>query len=232
LLILPDRYAAGMKRQLERFASARAQGMPRRGWKIAINVPEVLKHLELPHSGVGWLDGNRVLASGESFSSRADARLLIEPEIAIHVATPVPPGSDAIRARACISGLSPALEIVDYSNPGAEFDDLVEACMFHAASVIGEMQSPDIAQDLGRAWPILSVGETRAEAPREDLVPSDPGQLVAFVSSFLAEFDEQLEAGDMILSGSYTAKALPIAPGQEAIANHGPLGTVRVRIEA
>lgn len=70
-----------MKRPLARFAKARAAGMPRRGWKVAINVPEVLKLLDLPHSGVGWLDGDHVPASGDVFTSPPNAQLLIEPEM-------------------------------------------------------------------------------------------------------------------------------------------------------
>lgn len=220
-----------MKRHLARFARARAAGMPRRGWKVGINVPEVLRHLDLPHPGVGWLDGDQVLASGDVFTSPPNAQLLIEPEVAVHIATAVPQGSDAERARSCIGGLSPALEIVDYhASPDADFDDIVEACMFHAASVIGEASSLDAAQDLGTRWPLLRVGENEAESAREDLVPVDLGELVAFVAAFLAAFDEGLEVGDLILSGSYTAKALAISSGQEAVASHGPLGGVSVRI--
>jgi 2-keto-4-pentenoate hydratase len=220
-----------MKRQLARFERARAAGMPRRGWKVAINVPEVLRHLDLPQSGVGWLDGDRVLRSGDVFAFSPGAQLLIEPEVAVHIATAVPRGSDADRARSCIGGLSPALEIVDYhASPDAGFDDIVEACMFHAASVIGEASSLEAAQELGSRWPILRVDGNETESAREDLVPADFGELVAFVSAFLAEFDEGLEAGDLILSGSYTAKAIAIAPGQEAVADHGPLGGVSVRI--
>jgi 2-keto-4-pentenoate hydratase len=71
-----------------------------------------------------------------------------------------------------------------------------------------------------------------ADAPRDDLVPADLGQLVAFASSFLFAFGQSLESGDLLLSGSYTAKALSISPGDEALAEFGPLGTVSVRVAA
>ncbi len=229
-MIHPEKFAAGMKLQLARFKKASDEGMTRRGWKVAINVPEVLQHLDLPHSGVGWIDGHHVLASGESFKSPADAKLLIEPEVAIHIAVNVSSSSDANAARKCIGGLSPALEIVNYSDAGAGFDEIVAASMFHAASVVGAVSSLDRASELGSRWPVLHVDDTRAEDPREDLVPADLGEVVAFVAAYLSEFGEGLEAGDLILSGSYTAKALPILPGQEAIADYGPLGRVSVTI--
>ena len=59
-----ERYAPGMKTQLDRFHAALADGMPRLGWKVGINVPEVLGHLKLTHSGIGWLDGRKLLATG------------------------------------------------------------------------------------------------------------------------------------------------------------------------
>lgn len=42
-----DRYAPGMALQLEAFDKALAAGMPRLGWKVGINVPEVLGQLKL-----------------------------------------------------------------------------------------------------------------------------------------------------------------------------------------
>jgi 2-oxo-3-hexenedioate decarboxylase/2-keto-4-pentenoate hydratase len=228
---IAEKFLPGIKRQLESFDAALAGGMPRRGWKIAINVPEVLRHLDLSHSGIGWLDGHRVLRSGDHFTAPDAARLLIEPEVAIQIAGDVPRGCSLAEARASIGALCPALEIVDYAkNPGADFDDVVAGCMFHSASVLGMPRSAEVAQALGTRWPLLTVGETRAEAPRKDLVPADLAELVTFASAFLAEFDRELEAGDIILSGSYTARALEIGPGQEAIADHGPLGKVSVRI--
>ena len=47
--ISADRFAPGMARQLDRFRAALADGMPRLSWKIGINVPEVLRRLDLPH---------------------------------------------------------------------------------------------------------------------------------------------------------------------------------------
>jgi 2-keto-4-pentenoate hydratase len=84
-----------MARQLERFRAALASGMPRRGWKIGINVPEVLRRLDLTHPGVGWIDGRRVFADGVELAARADARLHAEPELALAIARAVPPACDA-----------------------------------------------------------------------------------------------------------------------------------------
>lgn len=226
----PARFAPGMERQLERFRQALDGGMPRRGWKIGINVPEVIRGLRLPHSGVGWLDGRRVFDSGAVIDAPAEARLHVEPEVAVRLSGGVAAGSDADTARACIDAVHPALEVLDYGRAGSGLDAVVAHCMFHDAAVLGPPGSLEAARKLGREWPRLRVGSRASDPPRDDLVPSDLGELVAFVASFLAAFDQELAAGDLVLTGSYTPTAAPIAPGEEAVAEFGPLGTVSARI--
>jgi 2-keto-4-pentenoate hydratase len=76
---------------------------------------------------------------------------------------------------------------------------------------------------------------TGARSPgraRVDLVSSDLAELVAFVAAYLAAFGHTLDRGDLVLSGSYTPKAVAPAPGEGASAEFGPLGTVSVRLSA
>lgn len=221
-----------MARQLARLREALAGGMPRRGWKIGINVPEVLRRLHLPHPGVGWIDGRRVFGAGAELALRPGSRLHVEPEVAIRVARAVPAGCPPESARKCIDAAHPALEIVDYARPGAGLDDVVAHCMFHDATVLGPPGRLEDARGLGYDRPVLRVGDRRSDAPRPDLVPPDPGRLVAFVADYLAAFDQSLEAGDLVLSGSYTAAALPLVAGEEVTAEFGPLGAVSASVAA
>jgi len=226
----PVRFAPGMARQLVRLREALADGMPRRGWKIGINVPEVRRQLDLPHSVVGWIDGRRVFSTGAVLAPSGEARLLVEPELAVSLAALVPAGCSPASARSLIADVRPALEIVDYAKPTSGLDDLVAQCMFHDATVLGPSASLDAARDLGSAYPVLRVGGRSSDPPRGDLVPADPGELVAFVASYLAAFGESLEPGDLVLSGSYTARAVEIHAGEEAVAEFGDLGSVSARV--
>jgi 2-keto-4-pentenoate hydratase len=228
----PEKFEPGMALQLARFQEALAEDMPRRGWKVGINVPEVLRRLELPHPGVGWLNGARILTSGAVVEAPPGSRLHVEPEIALRVSQRVPVGCSHEVARNCVSTLYPALEIVDYAKPGSGLTDVVGHSMFHEAAVLGPASALRLAQGLGSRWPRLRAGDNVADSPRDDLVPADLGQLVAFVASFLSAFGHALEPGDLLLSGSYTAKALSISPGDEALAEFGPLGAVSVRVSA
>jgi 2-keto-4-pentenoate hydratase len=207
-----------MALQLEHLREALASGMPRRGWKVGINVPEMQERLGLPHPGVGWLDGRRVTPTDTAIEAPSDARLHVEPEVAIRLSHAVPAECGAATARDCIAGVHPALEVVDYARPSSGLDDVVAHCMFHHATVLGAQAKLAALPDLGRTLPTLRVAGRAFDPPRNDLVPSDLAELVAFVAAFLAEFDLSLESGDLILSGSYTARAAPIAAGETASA--------------
>lgn len=231
-VIVPERFAPGMARQLERFREALAGGMPRRGWKVGINVPELLGRLGLPHPAVGWLDGCRVFPAGAELRARPGARLHAEPELAIRVSRAVPPGSSAEVARGCIAAVHPALEIVDYAKPTAGLDDLVGHCMFHDATVLGLPAALDAAYEPGALAPRIRAGDRASDPPRADLVPADLGELLAFVARYLAAFRQALEPGDIVLSGSWTARAVEIRAGDTAVAEFGALGEVSVRVAA
>ena len=101
--------------------------------------------------------------------------------------------------------------------------------MFHHATVLGATAAPGLESGLGARWPALTVGPRVAPAPRRDLVADDPAELVRFVARYLAAFGRSLAPGDLILSGSYFAEALPIAPGDQVTAHFGALGSVSIR---
>jgi len=225
-----ERYAPGMTRQLEALRAAIAAGAPRRGWKVGINAPEVLQSLGLRHSGVGWIDGRRVIQSGAEFRPEVGSRIHVEPELCIHLEGPVAASTDASDAIRRVAGVSPALEIVDYAKTSDGFDSVVAHAMFHAAVVLAARVPWEAPPGIGSTLPILRVNGERGTAPRQGLVPSNLGELLRFVAAFLEAFGESLEAGDVVLTGSYTERAAPLTGGDLAEADFGSLGSVHVRI--
>jgi 2-keto-4-pentenoate hydratase len=147
-----------MTEQLQRLDARLIAGMPRLGWKVGINVPEVQRQVGLTHALVGWLDGER-------------------------------------------------------------------SSMFHFGTVLGSWQPPraDIAIAADVA---LRVERVHAAPAREELVPAHLGDLVLFVAQQLAAAGRELQPGDLILSGCFVAKALPLRAGQAAEAHLGDFGSV------
>jgi 2-keto-4-pentenoate hydratase len=226
-----ERYAPGMERQLARLREALAGGMPRCGWKIGINVPEVLRRLGLRHPGVGWLDGRRRYQGGDRIALPEGARLHVEPELCLALAASIPPGLDRDEALRRVAGAAPAFELVDYARPGTDLDAVVAHSMFHAGLVVGAWQPPERASELGGEWPRLEAAGGPLPAPRSDLVPRHLGELLQFVARFLASFGESLEAGDLVLSGSYTETALRLTRGSEVRGDFGRLGRLALAVE-
>lgn len=229
-MIWPEKFAPGMAKQLQRFHNSLTDGMPRCGWKLGINVPEVRQKLAIPHPAVGWLDGRRLFFTGSEIPFQPESKVYAEPEVAIRIAAPVPAGSSPQDARDLIDAVHPALELVDYSKPGATFDEVLEFCMFHDATVLGPPSSLKTASELGRDWPILRVAGGTDHSPRGDLVPEDFGELIAFVASYLGAFGQSLLSGEIVLSGSYIPRAAAISPGEEVIGEFGPVGRVSVKL--
>jgi 2-keto-4-pentenoate hydratase len=221
-------YAAGFAAQLDAMRARLAAGMPRRGWKVGINVPEIQATLGLEHSLVGWLDGDKVLRSGAKLPIPPGSLFHVEPELCLRLEESVDAGVDLATARAAVDAVAPAIEIVDYAKPAKTLTDIVQHSMFHSACVLGDWRPvpPHGRIDIAHGAR-LRVGLRESEPARADLVPVDVGEIVLLVASVLDEHGERLLAGDLILSGSFTARALPLSASQTAVATLGELGVVR-----
>jgi 2-keto-4-pentenoate hydratase len=230
---MSEPYAIALASQLAAFRARVATGMKRRGWKVGINVPEIRATLGLEHALVGWLDGDRILPNGATIPLPTGSRFHVEPELCLRLAEPVDAGGDLAAARSAVDAIAPALEIVDYAKPANSLDAVVEHSMFHSACVLGEWRAVPHAGAIGIAERVrLRVGARESEWARADLVPQDIAEIVVLVARVLSEAGERLLAGDLILSGSFTAKAVPLEPGKTAIAELGLFGVVRCALAA
>jgi 2-keto-4-pentenoate hydratase len=217
--------ARGLAAQHLALQRALASGMPRAGWKVGLNVPAVQARFGLDGPLVGWLDGHRVVESGGEYAAREGCRPHVEAELALRLAEPVRAGASPDEARGAIRAVSPALELVDYALPRADLEAIVSHSMFHEATILGSPSPP--ATPLAAGRPSLLVGGEVRATPQESWVPRDLGAVVALVARRLAEVGETLQAGDLILSGSYTTP-LALAPGDTVTADFGALGRASV----
>jgi 2-oxo-3-hexenedioate decarboxylase len=222
---MADMLNVAMVEQLQLLDARIAAGMPRLGWKIGINVPEVQRQLGLSHALIGWLDGARCYASGASLPLPAAAKVHAEVELCVRVARAVDPHADSTAALAAVDAVAPAIELVDYAIPAHDLAGVIRSSMFHYGTVLGSWQQP--RADIAVAPDVtLRVDGVQAASARAELVPQHLGELVLFVAQQLTAAGRQLQAGDHILSGCFVAKALPLRAGQTAAAQLGDFGSV------
>jgi 2-keto-4-pentenoate hydratase len=219
-------YADAFAEQIALLRARMNASMPRLGWKVGINVPEVQRKLGLEHSLVGWLDADRLFSSGATVAIPTGGNLHVEPELCLRMVKPVTSLADREAAVAAVGAIAPALELVDYARPASGLDDVVRGSMFHFACTLGDWQPPRASLDIASSVSLRVDGVASAPA-RSDLVPAHLADLVLFVAKLLSEAGEQIVAGDHILSGSFTAKAVALRAGQSAEATLGEFGTVR-----
>jgi len=212
-----ERMRPGMEVQLARRREAIAAGMRPRGWKIGLNVKAVQGHFGIGAPVVGWLDGRRVLASGESFGFEPTKAMRVEPEVCLRVGE-----------HNRLEAIAPALEIVDYSTPPSDLFALLASSVLHLATVVGAFAPPERARELGTRWPKLEVTGQPPTAIGEGLVPSDLQSSIDYAAELLGAFGERLVPGDLILAGSYAAGVPPLDRGATALAEFGPLGSVSI----
>lgn len=205
-----------MKQQVQRFRDALTAGMPRLGWKIGINDPKMLERLGLETSVVGWLAGDRRVASGGVYRIRAGTRVALEAEVAVRVG-----GGGTVTA------MAPALEIVNYSTSAGSFEEVLADGIFHDAVVLGRETFPvPIAND---TWPHVSRNGDEIARREPGLMVLQPAATLRMVAATLARYGENLESGDWLILGSLVTP-LPVHEGDRITADFGPLGSVSVEI--
>lgn len=220
----------GMRNQLAHFSRRLAAGMPRAGWKVCVNDAPLQKRLGLAGSFAAFLDGDRALASGGTWTLEPGAAPGVEPEFAIRLGTTVDAGAAPSEVRAAIAGVAPALEVVDWRDARLDLGSMAASSSFHAGFVVGDLRPLAAVPAIGDGCPRLARGDEVLGVPDPSLVPADLADLVSHVAAVLARFGQRLEAGDWLLCGACTNPAR-VEPGDVVEADFATLGKVSVRFE-
>ena len=169
-------------------------------------------------------DGGRV-ETAELISPKA------EPELAFRLKAPLRgPGATAEDVIAATDYVFPALEIIDsrIADWRIKEQDTIADNGSSARVVIGSARLPVEALDLADEEVVLyHNGEERGRA-RSSEVLGNPANAVAWCANKLAEFGEELRAGDFVMPGSITA-AVDVRAGDAVRAEFASLGAVSAR---
>jgi 2-oxo-hept-3-ene-1,7-dioate hydratase len=161
----------------------------------------------------------------------------IEVELAFILGKPLKgPGVSLFDVLAATDYVSPAIEIIDArieqfdrenKAPRKVFDTISDFAA-NAGIVLGGRPVRPHDVDLRWVGAMLFKNGVIEETGLAAAVLNHPGNGVAWLANKIAAYDEQLEAGEVVLGGSFTRPATAVA-GDSFHADYGPLGAVAFR---
>jgi len=213
------RVVRGMRAQLEVRRARLASGDAPLGWKVGFAAPEMLKQLDISGPLVGFLTRNALVQSGASVSLAGWAKPVAEPEIA-----------DRDTANVAIGGISPAIEMVDLTEPPEDPERILGGNIYQRHVVLsgdapartGSTSDDVVCRILRRGTEFVRTSNPQANS-------GNWVDIVRHVADVLAAFGERLRGGEIIITGSVVAP-LVIEPEEDTIAFElDPVGGVEVR---
>jgi len=151
-----------------------------------------------------------------------------EPELALVVGRPIPPGADVAAVLAAIDAVYPAIEVADsrYSEPFRLVDSVADNAGA-ARVVLGAPRKPTELADLhvlGCVFGFPGGFDTAAGGA----AMGHPAAALAWLAGALAARDDRIEPGTLVLTGGLTA-AVPLRAGDRLTAEFDGLDAVEVR---
>lgn len=206
------------------------------GWKIGLTskAMQAALNIDIPDSGV--LTDDMAFDSGAVIPRGRFIQPRVEAEIAFVMKAPLAGGSvtrdDVIAATDYVA---PALEILDTRILRADpatgqtrkiFDTIADNAA-NAGIVMGAQRHAVDAVDLRWVGAILTCNDEVEETGLGAGVLNDPTMAVVWLARRMALYGQRIEAGQVILSGSFI-RPVECPSGAQIIADYGSFGTVSV----
>jgi 2-keto-4-pentenoate hydratase len=208
------RVSRGMETQLAQRERRLDEGERSLGWKLGFGTSAAMEKLGLGAPLVGYLLESGRLAPGATVDLAGWANPRLEPELAAHI------GADG-----AVTGLGPAIELIDLDPDADDPEAILAADIFQRHVLLGPATSGASATDL--ALRVLTGGEEVAATDDVTELTGDPADLVAHVAGTLAEAGLQLREGEVVICGSIVP-AITVAPGDAVEVRLEPLGGLAV----
>lgn len=231
-ITMDDAYAI----QSALMAQKRAAGRRVIGWKIGLTSRAMQQALgiDIPDSGV--LFDDMAFDTGGTVPRGRFIQPRIEAEIAFVMKAPLG-GADLTRedVLAATDYVAPSLEILDTrilradpetGAPRKIFDTISDNAA-NAGVVLGTERHAADAFDLRWIGAIVCRDGTVEETGLGAGVLNDPVESVLWLARRMAQYGQAIEAGHVILSGSFI-RPVECPPGTQVSADFGPFGTVSI----
>jgi 2-keto-4-pentenoate hydratase len=205
------------------------------GWKIAATSTAGKKHINVEGPLAGRLLAERVYRSGDTLPFGANAMRVAEPEFAFRIGRDLPPRATPYtvdEVLAAVEALHPAVEV-----PDSRFTDFVRvgaaqliadnACAHDfvlGAAATADWRRIDLSTHRGTG---TVTGKLEREGSGANVL-GDPRVALTWIANELSGIGVTLQAGQVVTTGTCVVP-LPIAPGDEVIADFGALGRCSLR---
>ncbi|GAA1677275.1 2-keto-4-pentenoate hydratase [Citricoccus zhacaiensis] len=207
-----------------------SQGRALAGRKVGLTSPAMQQQLGVDSPDFGFFFADMVHTDNARIPATGFIAPKVEPEFGFVLKESLTgPKVSLERARAAIGAVYPAIEIID--SRIADWDirllDTVADNASCGAIAVGSTPLDVNPEDLiDVACSLLIDGQLRESGTGADVM-GDPVAPLAWLANTLGEQGVALEAGQLILPGSFT-KALPVLAGESATADFGSLGSLTI----
>ncbi len=218
--------------QLAVLALQEAEGARQAGWKVGLTAKAIQEQEGFHEPIFGILLQSGALPSGSVLRHAELIEPAFENELCVVLNAPLGgPGVTGAQARAAIASVAPALEIVERRGVFSAAPELAIADnVGQKAFVTGTAQQPPAGFALADARCEVWINGACVDHADGSAVLGDPAEAIAWLANKLASYGRRIEAGQPIMSGSFT-RAYPLQPGDRVETRFAPFGTVAVQLD-
>ena len=188
-----------------------------------------MRRLRTDAALVGSLTARSLLEAPAGVSLSGWVNPVLEPEVAVHMGSDLPPGAHMAAAQEAVSDLGPALELADVDPPPRDVEQILAGNIFQRHVLVGPAESgvsPGILR--GR---ITGPGGGERVVDDPQATNGDLVGIVRHVADLLGEFGETLRAGEIVICGSIVPP-ISVASGDAVSYRLDPLGELSIRFES
>ena len=215
-----------------------AAGRHKIGWKIGLTSRAMQDALKIETPDSGMLLDDMMFTTGSSVPKGRYIQPRVEAEIAFVMASPVSGNATRTDVLDATAYVTPALEILDTRIVRQDPDtgqprlvtDTISDNAANAGIVLGSEQHDPRAVDLRWVGAIVSRDGVIEETGLGAGVLNDPVVAVQWLAQRLSGYEQQIDTGDIILSGSFI-RPVECPSGSQILGDFGVLGRVQIAFD-
>ncbi|MCW2163745.1 2-oxohept-3-enedioate hydratase [Microbacterium hydrothermale] len=201
------------------------------GRKIGLTSKAMQQATGITEPDYGVMFDDTVYRSGDEIPVALFSNVRIEVELAFVLKTPLEgPDCSLDDALAAIDYAVPALEVLNshIELEGRTIVDTISDNAAYGAMVLGEVRKRPDEIDLRWVPGVLSRNGEIEETGVAAGVLGHPATGVAWLANKFHQHGARLEAGEIILAGSFT-RPMWVSQGDDVLCDYGPMGTITCR---